>query len=282
MKNLIDFILENKGHDFEKFYIDNFEEKYRHDLEKLLGFENNELENCSLQQLGGKNNSRPLQTINNTLSIGSKNIEKTVGDDVVDILLTNVAKNISLNLSLKYGRTVTFLNCGIGQAFPKECFDEYAKSDAENKKFIPKENKKYDGNLILNFFGIDPNRFADVFISYKGTKRGGNPDKVDVTNKIDKNKFINFIKSIVGYGYILIHEIGNNVYYTDLREESDMEKLIGSNISSVIVYYPNNSGSKTVTVIAELEKTIFTFQFRNKHGGIYPADLTVNFIKKEL
>lgn len=280
MKKLIECILENRGHDFETKYVSEFETKYRKGLEDMLGFENNELKDSELKHLGGKNSSRPLQTINNTLSIGSKNIEKTVGDDVVDILLTNATQNIMLNLSLKYGRTITFLNCGISQAFPKECFDEYAESKAEDKKFIPKENKKYDGNLILNFFGIDPNRFADVFISYKGTKKGGKPDDDNVTSKIDKEKFIDFIKSIVGYGYILIHEIGNKVYYTDLRTEDDMNNLIGSNISSVIVYYPNNGGSKIVKVVAELDKTIFTFSFRNKHGGIYPADLTVNFKQK--
>ena len=280
MKELIEYILENRGHDFEASYVSKFETKYRKGLEDMLGFKNNELEGSELEQLGGKNNSRPLQTINNTLSIGSKNIEKTVGDDVVDILLTNATQDIKLNLSLKYGRTITFLNCGIGQAFPKECFDEYAKSNAADKKFIPKENKKYDGNLILNFFGIDPNRFADVFISYKGTKRDEKPDKDNVTDKIDKNKFIDFIKSIVGYGYIIIHEIGNKVYYTDLRTEDDMNNLIGSSISSVNVYYPNNGGSKTVKVVTELDKTIFTFSFRNKHGGIYPADLTVSFKQK--
>lgn len=280
MKNLIDFILENKGHDFEKFYIDNFEEKYRHDLEKLLGFENNELENCLLQQLGGKNSSRPLITNGDKLLIGTKNVGKTVGDDVVDVLLTKTIddKLYSLNLSLKFGKTITFLNCGISQAFPEKCFDVYKNTG----EFIPQKNNKYNGNTILDFFGIDHNRFAEVFTNYKKTKRKSTKDFEIVTNKIDKNNFLEFIRTIVGYGYILIHEIGNKIYYTDLRNESDMLELVGNTINTVEVYYPNDGGSKTVTVIAELEKTIFTFQFRNKHGDIYPADLTVNFIKKEL
>lgn len=266
MKNLIEYIFENAGHEFEKRYVEKFDEKYKADLETFLGTSIKSTKN-DIKEEGKKNKSRPLIWNGNTLSIGQP-LEK-VGETLVDIYL----EPDNLNLSLKYGKTVTFLNCGISKAFPKSCFDKYA--NKKDKNFIPGQN----GLEILNFFGIDPNQFAEVFISYKGTKKSGGRHSDNGKDKINEGKFLEFIRSIVGYGYIIVHEIGNTIKYTDLRTIDDMNTFVGNNINDIKVYYPKG-GSKTVSVEVELDNIICVFQFRNKSGGVYPTTMTVSFKEK--
>ena len=69
--------------------------------------------------------------------------------------------------------------------------------------------------------GLNPTKLSTVFNQY-----GGKPfrEKENVFGKMDKTKFINFLKSGIGYGYHYVHA-KNQVKYIILMTKAFMNKL---------------------------------------------------------
>lgn len=267
----------NKGNAFEYEYAANFHEKYQADLEKDLGMKRGELDNYNAENRGAENQKRPLVVQGNSIVLSSSH--ETIGDSVVDVELapfTSLSNgDKSINLSLKYGRVVTFCNAGIAQLFPKQSFDKYEK---DGGTYEPAEAGAISGQQILDMFCIDNNKFADTYINVG--KKKDYDTSVDVTKELNSNKemIFDFLKSVVGYDYVLVHKIGNKVHNIDLRKESDMKKLIGNSIKNAVVEYGGRKGTgKSVEIHVELSNMKLKFNLRNKQGGLYPTSLMADY-----
>ena len=62
--------------------------------------------------------------------------------------------------------------------------------------------KNPQGKALLKMLGLNPTKLATVFNQYGGKAFR---EKENVFGKMDKNKFINFLKSGIGYGYHYVH-----------------------------------------------------------------------------
>ena len=113
---------------------------------------------------GGKNQARPLKKKGNNIVISAGGTTATydIGKTLTDITLTVAGKPVYL--SVKFGDTLSFFNCGIkGTGKDKLNLFPEAKLKAGE---IPDDGQEY-----LNMFGIDQNKFLEVFANY-GTKQG--------------------------------------------------------------------------------------------------------------
>lgn len=265
----------NRGNFFESDFINNFESKYREDMEKSLGMKSGELFGSVLTQLGGQNNSRPLNISGKSVLVGSKKGAACVGDDVVDVELNypEDMKKDKLNLSLKWGKTVTFINCGVKKLFPEKAFNDAA----NGADYVPSQ----EGKALLDMLGIDYNRFAEVFNTYGGKRTKSQHDSVDVTGHLKGSRiFKDFMESVVGYGYILVHQYENGeTHYYDLSTARDMKKFIG-NLQSAEIQYPTGGSAKRVNVKIEFDKLSLNINIRSKDGSVNPTHIMADYIVK--
>lgn len=256
----------NKGNAFEVEYVNNFHEKYQEQLEKDMNLTPGHLDDATIQLVGGRNTLRPLRKIRNNIVI---NDPSEVGDAVVDALITN--GNERINVSLKIDKPITLCNIGVGEIFSEKSFKEYAKTGV----YTPGEKNGVNGKEILDLFGLNPEKFASVFINYIDPGRGkrhkkSEKDEVDVTKDIDKNGLMELLKSIIGYNLVLTHNIKNKIYNHVLMNEKDLNKFIG-NFQSAVAIYPNDGKAKRVEVKVETTTLKLTFVFRTKRSAkVYP------------
>lgn len=91
----------------------------------------------------------------------------------------------------------------------------------------------------------------------------------------DYDKIINFVKSYVGFGYLLVHKSDSgDITYTNLMEKTDRDNLLGS-IKSYAIRYPDNSKSlsaKRLDIEIEFSNLSFEFNIRPTDGiSIFPT-----------
>lgn len=261
----------NKGNMFEEEFINNFSD-YADILSQATGIPVSKLFTYRIKSVGGNNTKRPLSIKNNSITLGDKPFE-SIGDDVVDVKLEVDSKDY-LNLSLKCDKKVSFCNTGIKPLFPPKAFDEFK----ETGELVLNKNAEH----LLNFFGIDKNRFAEVFVNYinDGKKRKSKKDEVDVTEAAKTTEFRIFLKTIIGCGYILVHKISSQTHVYDLRTEKDLEDFIG-NIQSMTVLYPNDGNKKSVDVLLNTDGLSILFNFRSKSGKVYPEHFMADYTIKK-
>lgn len=259
----------NEGAAFEIEYVNNFNKNYKKDLENILKVD---LTDAQLISMGRRNKKRPLSINGKKFYLAVQNPED-VGSIVKDVLIKKEDKEY--NISLKAKEKVAFANIGVKELFPVEIFKEYQKTG----EFIPKSKNGVDGQLLLDMLGVDGKKMAEVFNNYKGRSYRSAKDEIDVTNIVKSNGFMDFLDTVVGCGYILVHKIRNKVHIYDLRTLSDMEKFIG-NLQYAKVLYPNDGGAKRVDVIVETSKLKLDFEIRSKSGHIYPNEIVCNYSEK--
>ncbi len=268
----------NKGNAFEDEFVKNFHEKYQSDLEKVLKLKKGELDDYEAESRGAENQKRPL--IQQGKSIILSTSHETVGESVVDVEISDPVTfksqtdNTTYNLSLKYGKKVTFCNAGITGLVPDQAFNKYKKEGI----FEPQDVGQVKGLTLFNLFCLDPNKFADTFVNLG--KKKDYETTVDITKEINNNKkeFFDFLESVVGYNYILVHKIGSQVHYVDLRTERDMKNLVGNNIKHAEIWYGGKNGvGKVVYINVQLQNMDIMFNFRNKQGGVYPKSLMADY-----
>jgi hypothetical protein len=259
----------NKGNAFEVDYVNNFKDLYQADLEKNIGIK---LGNCQISLEGGDNTKRPFSISGKTLYLGTKNLA-AVGDLLKDVLII-AEDGEKYNVSLKTTAKVSFINTGIIELFPEKIFKEYIKSG----KFEPQSKNNVNGQEILDMLGIDGNKMAEVFNKYTmSDKRSrSQKDEVDVLNIVKKGCFMDFMDTVVGCGYILVHKINNNIHTYDLRTPRDMKEFIGE-LQSAKVLYPNDGKAKRVDVAIETSNLKLNFEIRSKRGGIYPDQMLCSY-----
>ena len=222
---------------------------------------------------GGKNQARPLQKRGSNIVISAgANATNNIGATLTDITLIVAGKPIYL--SVKFGSTLSFFNCGVRNSGKEKLalFPE-AKLKASD---IPDDGKNY-----LDMFGIDYQKFLDVFANYG---KSGATVKDHITNTIltssGKQALEDLIKSGVGYGYWMCHYSGSNLkfYEIDQNYMNRAATLIGD---SVEINYGGVSGTgKRIDMIFETQSYEFKFNIRNKSGGVYPTHTNGDYTKK--
>lgn len=268
----------NKGNLFEKEYLDAFNEKYKEKLQEEIGYFQ---VTGDLKWTGPANNSRPLKLENGNVVCRPTvegNDPNNVGKIVADIVVPTTNEN--LYLSLKYGTTVTFINAGVKKIFPAQIFN------SKNVNDLSKIPLAYP---LLDLFKINPEKFINTFANYSEsnkTSRGpAEKDSVDVTNLIDKAKLREFIMSAVGHGYIMIHQVKNDIHIYDLRTKDKIKNLLGGSRPtdtdldpvSVVVKYPKNFDAKRIDVIIDYRNITFDINIRSKDGSIYPTHIMSDY-----
>ena len=223
---------------------------------------------------GGKNQKRPLKKSGSSIIISAGGATtNNIGSTLTDITLEIDGKPVYL--SVKFGSTLSFFNCGIRS------------SGKGNLALFPEAKLKAneipdDGQEYLEMFGIDQQKFLDVFANYgKGTG-------TTVENHIErttlspggKNALQDMIKSGVGYGYWMCHYTGSdlNFYEIDQNYMNKAATLVGN---SVEINYGGAGGrGKRIDMIFETQSYEFKFNIRNKQGGVYPTHTNGDYYKK--
>lgn len=210
---------------------------------------------------GGLNQKRPL-IFTDQPYIGKAG-DQYIGPTVTDITVTGGRKKVFL--SLKATSTVTFFNAGVTKYLVAE----------EMKKFGTIKNEQ--GKQLLKMLGLSPTKLAAVFNSY-----GGKMDRFqeNVFSKMDKPKFIKFLKSGIGYGYHYVHAKKPTEIHHFEMTKAFMEKL--ANPTSAIAYYGGKtSAGKRVDIEIDTPYITLKINIRNKQGGIYPSHIMCDYVFKK-
>ena len=224
---------------------------------------------------GGKNQARPLKKKGNNIiiSAGGSTATNEIGSTLTDITLTVAGKPVYL--SVKFGSTLSFFNCGIkGTGKDKlNLFPEASLIAGE----VPDDGQEY-----LEMFGIDQQKFIDVFANY------GKVTGTTVDNHIEhttlspsgKKALQEMIKSGVGYGYWMVHYTGSKLecYEIDKAYMNRAASLVGNTVE--INYGGATGKGKRIDMIFETKSYDFKFNIRNKQGGIYPTHTNGDYYKK--
>ena len=277
----------NKGNAFEVTFAKNYEEIYQKEIERQLNAEPGSFAPMngmqSIHSCGSLNNRRPLMMTNDgQIVVGDSDIAST-GDKVADVKVDTVGRRGTINLSLKSGTTVSFCNAGVSKLFPASSFAKYLEDERNGiLEYHGGSANGMTGNDLLQFFGIDPIKFADVFVQYRNDKdskksKSTKKDEEDVTQLIASNpNFYKFVCSVIGYDYILIHELGPDIHCYDLKSQEDLDNFIGR-LEYAKVLYPINGEAKRIDIVVKYSNIIIKFNIRNKQSGIFPSHLMSDY-----
>ena len=277
----------NKGNAFEVTFAKNYEEIYQREIERQLNAEpgsfapKNGMQ--SIHSCGSLNNRLPLMMTNDgQIVVGDSDIAST-GDKVADVKVDTVGRRGTINLSLKSGTTVSFCNAGVSKLFPASSFAKYLEDERNGiLEYHGGSANGMTGNDLLQFFGIDPIKFADVFVQYRNDKdskksKSAKKHEEDVTQLIASNpNFYKFVCSVIGYDYILIHELGPDIHCYDLKSQEDLDNFIGR-LEYAKVLYPINGEAKRIDIVVKYSNIIIKFNIRNKQSGIFPSHLMSDY-----
>lgn len=277
----------NKGNAFEVTFAKNYEEIYQREIERQLNAETGSFAPKngmqSIHSCGSLNNRRPLMMTNDgQIVVGDSDIAST-GDKVADVKVDTVGRRGTINLSLKSGTTVSFCNAGVSKLFPASSFAKYLEDERNGiLEYHGGSANGMTGNDLLQFFGIDPIKFADVFVQYRNDKdskkiKSAKKYEEDVTQLIASNpNFYKFVCSVIGYDYILIHELGPDIHCYDLKSQEDLDNFIGR-LEYAKVLYPINGEAKRIDIVVKYSNIIIKFNIRNKQSGIFPSHLMSDY-----
>ena len=252
----------NKGNAFESYFVKNYHEKFEDEIKKLYPYKTF----ISISQDGGLNTKRPLTFSDKAITCGHiENDNYNIGRAVTDVTIKTDEGEIYL--SLKSGSSVTFVNAGVKKLFP----DAFFKGEAE----LTDEGKK-----MLDMLCIDEDKFKGVFNNYveKEGKKKAKKEIVDIKDRLAKNDlFKKFMYSVMGYGYIMVHQIkGDDVEYINLLTENDMKKYI-KDINEAYIEYPENGEAKRVDIVIKYDEIEFKINIRNKQGGVAPTHIMADY-----
>lgn len=212
---------------------------------------------------GGLNQRRPLQISSSRIVVGTSS-SWDIGSTVTDITLTITHKKNKqtkkIYLSLKYGSTVTLVNAGVGK---------YLKESEIKQGFI--QNK--EGQALLELLNVENGQLCSVFNNYTGA--GSGKEVVNITSKLKHNNmFKEFIRSVIGYGYILVHKEGSKTHVLEITERV-LENML--TIKHAEVQYPTNGSAKRVDVIIKMNGIDIKLVIRNKAGAVYPSHILADY-----
>tara|TARA_Y100000114_G_C11745962_1_gene321563 strand:- start:423 stop:1493 length:1071 start_codon:yes stop_codon:yes gene_type:complete len=214
-----------------------------------------------VKQEGELNQRRPLVFADQPYigTAGDQNIGKTVTD------ITVMADSKPYYLSLKATGTVTFFNAGVTKFLVED----------EMKKDGTIKNKQ--GKQLLKMLGLSPTKLAAVFNTYGGQIKRS---QENVFPKMNKQQFIKFLKSGIGYGYHYVHaKTPNDIKHFKMTKDF-MSKL--ANPTAAVAYYGGKTNpGKRVDIDVETPFILLKINIRNKQGGIYPTHIMCDYTFKK-
>ena len=223
---------------------------------------------------GGKNQKRPLKMKGSNIIISAGGATTNdIGSTLTDI--TMIIDGKPVYLSVKFGSTLSFFNCGI-KGGGKDSLSLFPEAKLRNGE-IPDDGQKY-----LEMFGIDHEKFLTVFEKYgeaSGTTVANHIERTTLSTS-GKQALQDLIKSGVGYGYWMCHYTGTdlNFYEIDRDYMDKAATLIGN---SVEINYGGAGGKgKRIDMLFETQSYKFKFNIRNKLGGVYPTHTNGDYYKK--
>lgn len=250
--------------------------KYQDHVEKIIGALTERYGEAPTKAIGegGKNQKRPLKKQGNSIIIsagGTNTLD--IGSTLTDITLEIGGKPVYL--SVKFGSTLSFFNCGI-------------RSSGKGNLALFPELKLREGNIpedgqeYLKMFGIDQAKFLDVFDKYgqsAGPTVSNHIEKTTLSSE-GKTALQNLIKSGVGYGYWMCHYTGTELKFYEIdRDYMNKASTLVSN--QVEINYGGAGGKgKRIDMIFETQSYEFKFNIRNKQGGVYPTHTNGDYFKK--
>ena len=307
-----DFIKANKGTEYEKSWENEEQYAYYINILKENGIIPEEEEAYPAELIGQLNSKRPLTVMNNgdIISYPSKTDSTNIfyaGPTVADVIVkTDRTENTGEEpyyISLKFGPTVAIANLGIGRVFPISSYiDGLPFADYDPRTGRP------GADQLLGLFGIDEGLYRYVFNNYAKVNGlieeeeftpaqceldaledlpQGPMLSMSVMDMVDMDKIKVFIKSCIGYGYVIVHGMKRTTFVYDLREEKDVESFLQGTENpmsdpyvpnDIVVNYPLNGNKKQLDVVITYPNIIFTFSFRNKTSGrAYPTELVSSY-----
>ncbi len=210
---------------------------------------------------GGLNQKRPLIFTTQPFigTAGDQNIGKTVTD------ITVTSDKGPVYLSLKATGTVTFFNAGVTKYLIAD--------EMRNHRTI----KNKQGLMLLKMLGLKPKKLADVFNSYGGKQERS---EENVFSKMEKEKFIKFLKSGIGYGYHYVHAKNPNEIHHFKMTREFMNKLANP-VSAIAYYGGKKSAGKRVDIDIDTPYITLKINIRNKQGGVYPSHIMCDYTFKK-
>jgi len=224
------------------------------DIDKTYDMSNSET--FKVDVVGGLNTARPLYFRGGKpLITNPKGQGFDIGTSVTDITIT-LDNNKEIYLSLKLGGTTTFFNVGVKKILSKNDIENY--------------NITGDGLSLLKTFGVDPERFCNIFNQSGGggKARGSNYDKTALSG---------LLKTGIGSGYHVIHKMGRTI------KSFEINNAYLNQASSVIGVPTINYGGKTgrgrrVDIDFSTSKYNFSLNLRDTQGKDgYPSRLMCDF-----
>jgi len=204
--------------------------------------------------LGGENTRRPLVFTPSIQLTNPKGRGFDVGQSVTDITITIDKKPIYL--SLKLGGTTTFFNVGIKKILTKTEIQDY-------------NIKNRDGKKLLDLFGIDEQKFCEVF-------NGESTGSIDRNPRYNSTGMKTLLQSGIGFNYHIIHKMGSNI----LSKKMDNAAMLkAARVGPPTTYY-GCKGGKGKRIDIEMSSPTYTFKLnlRDTQGTDgYPTRLMCDF-----
>lgn len=236
-------------------------------MRKVLDIAEAKWPECTLvavREEGSLNKSRKTNVQNGILTIEG---DGSILTDCTLVFTDKGGRERELYLSIKAGPSVTFVNLGLKKILKISEMTKCAETGN------PKELS--NGALqLLNFLGIEPVRFCKIFTEYKGLDQGSSKvkEKQYVDVNLNNKDFKNFLYNLIGYNYVLLHDMGSTVHVLEMTPEK--AKKLSSNISKAQVLYPKEGAAKRVDVLLNLDGILeIKLNIRSKDGTVFPTHL---------
>ena len=251
--------------------------KFEKELGKAMGMVEGDPKFKGVLEEGSANKSRPLAYSNGTLVVAAEgNLTEDMGSTLTDITFQYGEELTPVYLSLKYGPTLTFFNSGVGGRNGPLLFTE---------REISQKRITTDGGLtLLKMFGMADNedaikKFCESFVDYPRTK--AITDHIFRPTTYNQSAIEKLLRSGIGYGYWMVHNTkGTTIDWYEI-DKKYMEEA-ATITSGVTVYYGRMNGAgKGVNMTCESKHYNFTFNIRNKQGGLYPTHVMCDYKKKK-
>ena len=270
----------NKGISFES-NLENDLNNLKNDIAKynhpdfIEDFEKNYLKGAIIEEVentGKKNTPRPLKIQGEKVYVSVRGGPRTedIGSSVADLIVKTTGNGSKYNLSLKYGSTVTFFNSGIQSIMTQQDFINGTFNDSIAK-------------ALFKLFSIDVQKFIGVFTGYSGKTLGGKKIKATKeteTVNVDVSDLQDFIKTVIGKGYLLVHlDNQNKVHITEVND-TFLNTASRPTSSQIEIEYPVGGSAKRIDIRVETAKFYLNFNIRNKQGGIYPSHIMCDYKMK--
>lgn len=233
---------------------------------------------------GKENTPRPLKFDGQGIYCSLKGGTRTtnIGSGLADVKVkiktpTGVPK--TLDLSAKFGNTVTFFNSGLGSgtfppagAFPVSFFDTGTL------------NENGPGDKILKLFGLDQQRFREVFTSYKEKDSGmlkqpkaPKAKEVIALSGPQKKELQEFLKTIIGQNYYLLH-LDNKKHIHIFEMTPQFLEKAAMPTTNLTIEYPVGGSAKRIDIKLETVLYELNFNIRSKAAGVtYPTHIMCDY-----